>query len=97
MSDDTITYNHAGVSELADTVGQRAGQLMHMHDDIEQRTNAVAEFFQGDAATSFHEAQTMMLSGFRDLIDIVSRHGSTIEMVRAQAAATDAQGANLFL
>lgn len=94
--DGTITYNHAGVSDLADQVGQRAAHLMEMHDDVQRRTNAVAEFFQGEAGKGFHEAQTMMLSGFEDLIAVVSRHGSTIEAVRASAHSADLNGATLF-
>ena len=48
-----ITYNHGGVADFAADVGARSSQLMAIHDDILQRTNAIADFFQGAAATSF--------------------------------------------
>ena len=50
---DNITYNHGGVADFASDVGSRSAQLMEIHDDILQRTNAIADFFQGSAAASF--------------------------------------------
>jgi WXG100 family type VII secretion target len=93
---DQITYNHGMVSELASDVGQRAAQLMEMHDDIQQRTNAIAEFFEGKAGTAFHEAQMQMLQGFQSLIQTVSRHGTTIQNVNEGAAMTDSMMAQGF-
>ena len=60
---DQITYNHGMVSDLASDVGQSAAQLLEMHDDVQQRTNAIADFFEGKAGTAFHEAQMQMLQG----------------------------------
>ncbi len=91
-----ITYNHSAVADFASDVGSRAAQLMEIHDDIQQRTNAIADFFQGSAATSFHEAQTQMLHGLQGLINTVSRHGQTISSVNEGAHATDMQMSNLF-
>ncbi|WP_099025856.1 WXG100 family type VII secretion target [Mycolicibacterium palauense] len=93
---DNITYNHGGVADFASDVGNRAAQLMEIHDDIMQRTNAIADFFQGAAAGSFHEAQMQMLQGLQGLIETVSRHGSTISNVNESAHATDLQMGNLF-
>ena len=93
---DQITYNHGMVSELASDVGQRAAQLMEMHDDVQQRTNAIAEFFEGKAGTAFHEAQMQMLLGFQSLIQTVSRHGTTIQNVNEGAAMTDSLMAQGF-
>jgi WXG100 family type VII secretion target len=93
---DQITYNHGMVSELASDVGQRAAQLMEMHDDIQQRTNAIAEFFEGRAGTAFHEAQMQMLQGFQSLIRTVSQHGTTIQNVNEGAAMTDSLMAQGF-
>lgn len=91
-----ITYNHGLVAEFASDVGNRAAQLMEIHDDIQQRTNAIADFFQGSAATSFHEAQMQMLHGLQGLIQTVSRHGQTIGSVNEGAHATDLSMSNLF-
>lgn len=93
---DQITYNHGMVSELASDVGQNAAQLMEMHDDIQQRTNAIAEFFSGKAGTAFHEAQMQMLQGFEGLIQTVSQHGHTIQSVNEGAAMTDSMMAQGF-
>ena len=93
---DNITYNHAGVADFASDVGTRSAQLMEIHDDILQRTNAVADFFQGNAATSVHEAQTQMLQGLQGLIETMNHHGRTISSVNDNAHQTDLMMGNLF-
>lgn len=93
---DNITYNHGGVADFASDVGSRSAQLMEIHDDILQRTNAIADFFQGAAAGSFHEAQMQMLQGLRGLVETMNQHGSTISSVNDSAHATDLQMGNLF-
>ena len=49
-----ITYNHGGVADFASDVGARSAQLMQIHDDIAQRTNAIdaIEFVKGDDRTA---------------------------------------------
>lgn len=91
-----ITYNHGAVADFASDVGTRAAQLMEIHDDIQQRTNAIADFFQGSAAASFREAQAQMLHGLQGLIQTVNRHGQTIGSVNEGARATDLSMSNLF-
>ena len=93
---DHITYNHAGVADFASDVGARSAQLMEIHDDILHRTNAVADFFQGNAATSFHEAQAQMLQGLQGLIETMNHHGQTISSVNDSAHQTDLMMGNLF-
>ena len=39
--------NHGAVADFASDVGTRAAQLMEIHDDIQQRTSAIADFFEG--------------------------------------------------
>lgn len=91
-----ITYNHGAVSDFAADVGTRAAQLTEIHDDIQQRTNAIADFFEGNAAAGFHEAQMQMLRGLQGLIQTVSQHGQTISSVNEGAHATDLSMSNLF-
>ncbi|WP_328362573.1 WXG100 family type VII secretion target [Mycobacterium sp. NBC_00419] len=93
---DNITYNHGGVADFASDVGSRSALLMEIHDDIAQRTNAIADFFQGTAATSFHEAQMQMLQGLQGLIETMNQHGSTISNVNDSAHQTDVMMGNLF-
>ncbi|MFM8599571.1 MAG: WXG100 family type VII secretion target [Mycobacterium sp.] len=93
---DSITYNHGGVADFASDVGARSAQLMEIHDDIAQRTNAIADFFQGTAATSFHDAQMQMLSGLQGLIETMNQHGRTISSVNESAHQTDVMMGNLF-
>lgn len=93
---DLITYNHGGVADFASDVGARSAQLMEIHDDIQQRTNAIADFFQGAAATSFHEAQIQMLHGLRGLVETMNKHGQTISSVNDSAHQTDVMMGNLF-
>lgn len=93
---DHITYNHGGVADFASDVGARSAQLMEIHDDILQRTNAVAEFFQGTAATTFHEAQMQMLRGLQGLVETMNHHGQTISSVNESAHQTDVMMGNLF-
>lgn len=93
---DNITYNHGAVADFASDVTSRSAQLMEIHDDILQRTNAIADFFQGSAAASFHEAQLQMLNGLEGLIQTMNRHGQTIESVRAAAQNTDQMISQIF-
>lgn len=93
---DNITYNHGGVADFASDVGSRSAQLMEIHDDILQRTNAIADFFQGSAAASFHEAQMQMLRGLQGLIETMNTHGRTISSVNESAHQTDVMMGNLF-
>lgn len=91
-----ITYNHGGVADFAADVGARSSQLMAIHDDILQRTNAIAYFFQGAAATSFQEAQAQMLRGLQGLVETMNHHGRTISSVNDSAHQTDVMMGNLF-
>ena len=91
-----ITYNHVGVADFAADVGARSSQLMAIHDDILQRTNAIADFFQGAAATSFQEAQAQMLRGLQGLVETMNHHGRTISSVNDSAHQTDVMMGNLF-
>lgn len=93
---DNITYDHGGVADFASDVGSRSAQLMEIHGDILHRTNAIADFFQGAAATSFHEAQTQMLHGLQGLIETMNTHGRTISSVNESAHQTDVMMGNLF-
>ena len=93
---DQITYHHGGVADFASDVGARSAQLMEIHDDVSQRTNAIADFFQGTAAASFHEAQMLMLQGLRGLIDTLNQHGRTISSVNDSAHQTDVMMGSLF-
>lgn len=93
---DNITYNHGAVADFASDVTSRSAQLMEIHDDILQRTNAIADFFQGAAAASFHEAQLQMLHGLDGLIQTMNQHGQTIESVRAAAQSTDQMISQIF-
>jgi len=93
---DNITYNHGAVADFASDVGSRSAQLMEIHDDISQRTNAVADFFQGTAAGAFHDAQVQMLHGLQGLIDTMNRHGRMIGSVNDSAHQTDIMMGNLF-
>jgi WXG100 family type VII secretion target len=93
---DNITYNHGGVADFASEVGSRSAQLMEIHDDVLQRTNAIADFFEGAAATSFHQAQMQMLQGLQGLIETMNQHGSTISSVNESAHQTDIMMGNLF-
>jgi len=93
---DNITYNHGAVADFASDVTSRSAQLMEIHDDILARTNAIADFFQGTAATSFHEAQLQMLQGLEGLIQTMNHHGQTIETVRAAAQNTDQMISQIF-
>ena len=92
---DNITYNHGGVADFASDVGACSAQLMQIHDDIAQRTNAIADFFQGAAATAFHESQMQML-GASGLIHTMNKHGQTISSVNESAHQTDLMMGNLF-
>ncbi|MGB3485723.1 MAG: WXG100 family type VII secretion target [Mycobacterium sp.] len=93
---DRILYDHGTVSALSSTVGNQASTLQSIHDDIKNQTDAIAEFFQGQAATSFREQQLLMLNGFQGLIEVMLKHGHTIEEVRSAANAVDVSAANLF-
>lgn len=94
---DQITYNYAAVTGFASDVGQRAALLNEIHDDIRQRTQALAEFFQGTGATAFFDAQQQMLQGLEGLIYTVSQHGQVVNNAAESAQATDMQIQQAFI
>lgn len=93
---DAITYNHGAVADLASSVGTTAGQLAEIHADIAQLTQALAEYFMGQGATTFFDAQAQALHGLDGLIHTVSRHGQTVTDVHNSAISTDQQTSTLF-
>jgi WXG100 family type VII secretion target len=94
---DQITYNYGAVTGFASDVASRAAQLMEIHDDIAQRTQALAEFFQGTGATAFFDAQQQMLHGLDGLIQTVSQHGHVVNNTAESALATDQSISQGFL
>jgi WXG100 family type VII secretion target len=93
---DSILYNHGEVDALANSVGGSAQVLSSIHDEIKNQTDVIAAFFSGEAHTGFHESQTLMLSGFQDLIQVMLQHGHTIGDANMTAHSTDMQMKNLF-
>lgn len=91
-----IVYNHAAVSALSDDIGSQSAQLMEIHGDLFQMTQALAEFFQGHGATAFFDAQQQMLNGLEDLIRTVSLHGHTVQNVHEDVVHADYQLGTLF-
>ncbi|CDO86046.1 hypothetical protein AWC29_28820 [Mycobacterium triplex] len=86
---DHIVYNHAAVSGLSGDIATQAAQLMEIKDDVYHITQSLAEFFQGQGATAFFDAQQQMLHGFDDMIQTVSLHGHTVNTVHENAINTD--------
>jgi uncharacterized protein YukE len=76
--DGEITYVHGSVADLASQVGTYAAQLMEIHDDVLNRTQAIQEFFTGVAASQFHATQMQILHGLDGLIQTVMTHGTKI-------------------
>jgi uncharacterized protein YukE len=93
---DQITYNHAVVSGLTGDIATQAAQLMEIHDDVLHITQSLAEFFQGQGATSFFDAQQQMLHGLQDMIQTVSLHGHTVGNVHEAAINADGLTAGFF-
>jgi uncharacterized protein YukE len=77
MSGD-ITYVHGAIADLSSTVGNTAAQLMEIHDDVLSKTQALQDFFKGEAGTAFNARQTQILKGLDGLIQTVMTHGSKI-------------------
>ena len=96
MSDGTISYHEGVVTGVASDMTGQAGQLHEIHHDVSQKTGALAEFFQGQGATGFFDAQHQMLSGLQGLIETVGNHGRTVGDVHQSAVATDHSMTNLF-
>ncbi len=77
MSGD-ITYVHGAIADLSSTVGNTAAQLMAIHDDVLNKTQALQDFFRGEAGTAFNARQIQILQGLQGLIEVVTTHGSKI-------------------
>jgi WXG100 family type VII secretion target len=84
-----ITYNYAAIGDFASDVGQRAAQLMEIHQDILQRTQALADYFMGKGATAFFDAQQQMLGGLENLAQHVSQQQQVVTNTAESAHATD--------
>ena len=96
MAGDQITYVPGAVADFAAGVGNYHGVLQDIHDDAMNRTNALAEFFQGVGADGFFDAQAQMLTGLQGLVDTVGQHGVTTTHVLENAIATDQHIRGLF-
>ena len=94
---DAIIYNHAAVSGLSGDIGSQSAQLMEIHGDLHQLTQALADFFMGQGATAFFDAQQQMLHGLEDLIQTVSLHGHTVSTVHENMVNTDLATQNFFI
>jgi uncharacterized protein YukE len=97
MDPTQITYNIPGVADLSSDVGSRAAQLSEIHQDIQQLTQALADYFAGKGATTFFDAQQQALHGLEGLIATVAQHGGQINTTLGNAIATDGQIAQGFL
>jgi WXG100 family type VII secretion target len=91
-----ITYNYAAIGAFAADVGQRAAQLMEIHQDVLQRTQALTDYFLGKGATAFFDAQQQMLHGLEGLIQTVSQHQHVVNNTAESANVTDIQIQNGF-
>jgi len=89
LSSGDITYDHGGVADLSSAVGQTAARLMEIHDDVLNKTNALAPYFEGVAGGQFHNRQVQILKGLDGLIQIVMTHGSKISESSELAHALD--------
>jgi WXG100 family type VII secretion target len=96
MTEVPILYNHGEVASLASDVGASAQTLHGLHDEVKNQTDAIAEFFTGEAASAFRENQLMMLSGLQDLIQVMSSHGQAIGNANDSSISTDHQMAQGF-
>lgn len=92
-----ITYNYAAIGAFASDVGQQAGQLMEIHQDILQRTQALADYFLGKGATAYFDAQQQMLHGLESLAQHITQHHDVVNNTMDSARATDASVQNFFL
>lgn len=91
-----ITYNYAAIGAFAADVGQQASQLMEIHQDILQRTNALAEYFLGKGATAFFDAQQQMLHGLESLAQHVVQHHDVVHNAMDSAAVMDRNVQSFF-
>jgi uncharacterized protein YukE len=78
MGTNDITYVHGAIGDLSAQVGTTAARLMEIHDDVLNKTQALQEFFEGEAGTAFNARQIQILKGLDGLIQVVMTHGSKI-------------------
>jgi WXG100 family type VII secretion target len=91
-----ITYNYGAIGAFAADVGQQAAQLMEIHQDILQRTNALGDYFLGKGATAFFDAQQQMLHGLESLAQHVVQHHDVVHNTMDSAAAMDQNVQSFF-
>jgi WXG100 family type VII secretion target len=92
-----ITYNYGAIGAFAADTGQRAAQLMEIHQDILQRTQALTDYFLGKGATAFFDAQAQFLSGLEGLAQHISEHQRVVNTTAESAHATDIHIQNGFI
>jgi WXG100 family type VII secretion target len=92
-----ITYHYAAIGAFASDTGQRAAQLMEIHEDIRQRTQALADYFLGRGATAFFDAQQQMLSGLQNLAQHITEQQRVVNSTAESAHATDIHIQNGFM
>jgi WXG100 family type VII secretion target len=96
MSMNEITYNYATIGAFSSDTAQRAAHLMEIHQDILQRTQALADYFLGKGATAYFDAQKQMLDGLENLAQHITQHHEVVNSAMESAQVTDASVQGFF-
>jgi len=92
-----ITYNYAAIGAFSSDTAQRAAHLMEIHQDILQRTQALADYFLGKGATAYFDAQRQMLDGLENLAHHITQHHQVVNGTMESAQVTDANVQSFFI
>ena len=97
MSANEITYHYATIGGMSSDTAQRAAHLMEIHQDILQRTQALADYFLGKGATAYFDAQKQMLDGLENLAHHITQHHQVMDATMESAQVADASVQSFFL
>ncbi|MCT7372137.1 WXG100 family type VII secretion target [Mycolicibacterium llatzerense] len=91
-----VSYKDGVVQGVGSDMTNQGGQLHEIHQDTLQKTGALAEYFAGEGATGYFDAQHQMLAGLQGLAETVSTHGQTVHHIHNSAKETDRSMTRLF-
>lgn len=91
-----FTYTPGHMIDLAQGMGQVAGNLQEIRESALSALTAVREEFEGAGGGSFEQAQMLINSGIDAGVEVVNRHSSTVSHVLDEMVNTDVANGNSF-
>jgi uncharacterized protein YukE len=88
--DGTMIYNPMGLADLTSSMMSFSQELDQVGQEAHTLLAGSQEFFQGPGgAVNYQQAQQLINEGIADGMDVIARHGNTVDTAATNFHATD--------